>query len=134
MARPSNTHTFNNVTKTTEDWAKHLGIHIDTFRHRLRKYGDLDEYRYKVFANKQGLYTYNNTTQDLQSWATEYDMPIDLLRNRLGRVGWDFKKSLTTPVQDRSNNTVKLHPSIIKRIPSDVLITEIKRRKAAGLL
>lgn len=43
------------------------------------------------------LHTYNGKTQSEMKWAEEYGIPYGTLKTRL-EYGWDFEKTLTTPV------------------------------------
>lgn len=141
MTRQENTYTYNGKTLPTSGWVDELCISLPAFNQRVAKIkqennGEIDQHSvgyYKLFAKQKGLYTYKGEKVTMKELAHLSGIPIGTLRSRLLMQHWDINRATTQAVQTKGVPT-NLPPAVLHRIPNDILIKEIKRRKAEGLL
>lgn len=58
------------------------------------------------------LYTYRGKKQGLAQWAAELGLNEKTLDTRINRLGWDFKKAITTPARGRAANRTDELPDL----------------------
>lgn len=96
--------THNGKTQTMSQWARDLGMKLETLTGRINHrgwsvekalstpVGSVDRKRYITYAGK---------TQTINQWAVELGLNPGTLKTRLFKPGWSVEKALTTPTQDR---------------------------------
>lgn len=53
------------------------------------------------------MISHNNRTQNLTEWCNEYGLDYKLVHNRLFKLGWDFEKAISTPVDKTKRNKTR---------------------------
>lgn len=118
--------------QTKTEFAEECGVHPDTLRRYLRRYGlvwprfwteaQMRRPRTKFWG--QPL-TVDGVTKPLTQWAAEYGLPARRLRERV-KAGWDPMKALTAPPMDSDG-----YAQIMREIqPIGVRAANAKRREA----
>ena len=96
--------TYNNQTKTMQEWADNFNLNITTISERIKSGCDLEhlflsiedykEYK-KITMQENGKYiTYNNETHTITDWAKKYGMTRGCLKQRLNRDKSPIDKAL----------------------------------------
>lgn len=96
--------TYNGRSQTVTEWANELGIHVNTLRKRIAKWGiesafstPIDK-RYSREVSRRYI-EFNGKTKTLTEWAREIGISHVSLEKRI--KNWGVEEALTRPVQER---------------------------------
>jgi hypothetical protein len=101
--------TFQGKTLCLTDWAKEIGMGLDTLWNRLNSGWSAEK---SLIApvdtwHSPTQITFQGRTQGRSAWERERGMRPGLLKERLNRYGWSVEKALTTPVQVHHHHSQK---------------------------
>jgi hypothetical protein len=86
FGRIAKLYTYGGETKTAAEWAKHLGLNVNTFQARLRKNGLAGAINFKAPNRKKGrLITVNGVTRNMRGWAEALGINTNTLQARIAR-------------------------------------------------
>jgi len=98
--------TYQGETKTLMQWSEHLGIEYHKTKSRLKSgLPFIDAIKDVNLVSR--MITINDKTLSLSEWCIEYNQPYKLVHNRIHKLGWEPKKALTRPMQQRYSHENK---------------------------
>lgn len=93
-------HSINGEARTTSEWARHLGINLNTLLWRCRSHGSLEAAVAMGGAHPPGrkplVIEFEGTGRTVKEWAERTGLEPVTIHNRL-RQGWTVQEALTSP-------------------------------------
>lgn len=93
--------TLKGRTKCVSEWARILGIPVNTLRSRVRAGMSDEEALETLVQNRTDLVDFNGESKTMKEWSEKVGVSVFTLKNRLYKLNWSVEKTLSTPVETK---------------------------------